>query len=358
VEPAVTPDQPRDVGRFLGIVGPWAWVLFALYAAVFTLIGIVVGLPGAGVPVTAASLALILTAAFLVASPSPTPMPRGRLLLIGALCLAGVVVMLLNLPTRLGYESLLTWQLAAVNFLLFVIELRARIVEAWALLVVIVAVVATWSVMRTGEPWLGLQLTYGQAVSLAAGTIFAIGLQRTVREIFAQEDAERSRAIVEAARRAGDAHRAAELAEIRALAGPLLRRIADAEAVDRRRALSLEAALRDRIRGRGLAIEPLVSALARARDRDVDALLLDDLGDAALSADQAARVARWCAERVDRMPGPRITIRLAPSADGAVVSIADADGIVGELAVPVEVGSPGTRGISSARRVGVDGADI
>lgn len=356
--PVVTSARPHDVGRFLGIVGPWAWVLFALYVAVFTLIAIVVGIPGAGVPVTVVSLALIVAAALLVASPSPTPMLWGRLLVIAALCLAGVVVMLLDLPTRLGYESLLTWQLAAVNFLLFVIELRARIVEAWGLLVVIVAVVATWSVLRTGEPWLGLQLTYGQGVSLAAGTIFAIGLRRTVRQIFAQEDAERMRAGVEAARRAGDAHRAAELAEVRALAGPLLRRIARGEAVDRREALSLEAALRDRIRGRALAIEPLVSALARARARDVDALLLDDLGDAALGTEAAARVARWCAERVDRMPGPRITIRLAPADGGAVVSIADADGIAGELAVPVDGGSPGTPATSSARRVGLDGADI
>jgi hypothetical protein len=358
VEPAVTAPASRDVGRFLGIVGPWAWVLFALYAAVFGLIAVVAGIPRAGLPVTAASLALILAAAFLVASPSPTPMPLPRLLAIAALCVAGVLVMLLHLPTRFGYESLVTWQLVAVNFLLFVIELRARIAEAWLLLSVIVVMVATWSVVRTGEPWLGLRLTYGQAVSLAAGTIFAIGLRRTVRQIFAQEDAERARAGVEAARRAGDAHRAAELADVRALAGPLLRRIARGEAVDRREALSLEAALRDRIRGRGLAVEPLVSALARARDRDIDALLLDDLGDAVLSPDQAAAVAGWCAVRLDRMSGPRVTIRLAPGPRGAVVSIADADGIVGELAVPVDAGPAGGPGVSSARRVGLDGADI
>lgn len=348
----------RDVGRFLGIVGRWAWALFALYIAVFTLIAVVVGVPRVGLPVTAASLGLVVAAALLVASPSPTPLPWGRLVAIAALCLAGVVAMVLDLPTRLGYESLVTWQLAAVNFLLFVIELRGRIVEAWILLAAIVAVVTVWSIVQTGEPWLGLQLTYGQAVSLAAGTIFAIGLQRTVRQIFAQEDAERARASVEAARRAGDAHRAAELADVRALAGPLLLRIARGEAVDRRAALSLEAALRDRIRGRGLALEPLVSALARARDREIDALLLDDLGDAALGTQQAAAVARWCAERIERMPGPRVTIRLAPAPGGAVVSIADADGVVGELAVGLERDSPGSPAISSARRVGLDGADI
>jgi hypothetical protein len=358
MEPAVTAPASRDVGRFLGIVGPWAWALFGLYTAVFALIAVVVGVPRVGLPVTAASLALILAAAFLVASPSPTPMRLPRLLAIAGLCVAGVAVMLLDLPTQLGYESLATWPLVAVNFLLFVIELRARIAEAWLLLAVIVVMVATWSLVRTGDPWLGLQLTYGQAVSLAAGTIFAIGLRRTVRQIFAQQDAERARAGVEAARRVGDAHRAAELADVRAIAGPLLRRIARGEAVDRREALSLEAALRDRIRGRGLAVEPLVSALARARDRDIDALLLDDLGDSGLGEEQAVAVARWCALRLDRMSGPRVTIRLAPGPRGAVVSIADADGIVGELAVPVVTGAQRDPDPSSARRVGLDGADI
>jgi len=331
----------RDVGRVLGIVGRWAWVLFALYVAVFTLIAVVAGVPAAGVPVTAGSLLPILTAALLIASPSATPIPWPRLVAIAVLCLAGVVVMLLDLPTRLGYESLVTWQLAAVNFLLFVLELRGRIVEAWVVLLLIVVAVAVWSIVATGDPWLGLQLSYGQAVSLAAGTIFAIGLQRTVRQIFAQEDAERARAGVEAARRAGDAHRAAELADVRALAGPLLRRVARGDRVDRREALSLEAALRDRIRGRSLAVEPLTGALARARDRDVDALLLDDLGDSTLGADEAREVAEWCADRVDRMPGPRITIRIAPAPGGALVSIADGDGIIGERAVLLE-GSPGS----------------
>jgi hypothetical protein len=58
------------------------------------------------------------------------------------------------------------------------------------------------------------------------------------------------------------------------------------------------------------------------------------------------------------MSGPRVTIRLAPGPRGAVVSIADADGIVGELAVPVDAGPAGGPGVSSARRVGLDGADI
>jgi hypothetical protein len=347
VEPLVTTTRERDLGQYLGLVGRWAWAMFALYAAIYTAIAIVEGIPEAGAPVSLVSLGLVLGAALLISSPSPTPLPRARLLAICALVLAPVGVMLVNLPTHLGFESLVAWQLSAVNFVLFVLELRARVIAAWILVVVIVVVVAAWSVLRTGTPWLGVQLTYGQVVSLAAGTVFAIGLQRTARQVFAQQDAERVRAADEAARSAGDAHRAAELAEVRALAGPLLQAIASGAPVDRRDALTLEAALRDRIRGRGLSIEPLVSALRRARERDVDALVLDDLGDALLAPDQAVAIATWCAERIDALPSSHVTIRLAPTAGGAVVSIADAEGIVGELKVPA---APGGGSASTARR--------
>ena len=119
----------RDIGQYLGLVGRWAWVLFALYALVYLVIAVVEGAPAAGAPVTVGSLAGVLGAALLIAGPSPTPLPRRRLLGISALCVGSVVLMLLTLPTQLGYQSLAPWQLGAVNFILFVLELRARIVS-------------------------------------------------------------------------------------------------------------------------------------------------------------------------------------------------------------------------------------
>ena len=339
----------RDIGQHLGLVGRWAWVLFALYALVYLAIALVEGLPAGGAPVTIGSLLGVLAAALLIAAPSPTPLPTDRLVVIAVLCLGSVILMVLTLPTELGYQSQAAWQLGAVNFILFVLELRGRIVSAWALLAIVVGLVVGWSLIATGMPWVGLQLTYGQAVSLAAGTIFAIGLQRTARQIFAQQDAERARAAEEAARNAGDAHRAAELAEVRSLAGPLLHRIAAGAEVDRRDALALEAALRDRIRGRGLAVEPLTSALRRARDRGVEVLLFDDLGDAALRPGRVEPLARWAAAQVDDLDVARVTIRLAIAGDGAVLSIADADGVVGEFGVAASAIEGSS---SSARRDG------
>jgi hypothetical protein len=339
-------NRDRDIGLYLGLVGPWAWALLGLYAAVFIPLALVAALPSVGWVVTLGSLALILGAAVLMVRPSRTPLSWSYLVTIGALCWGAVAIMLANLPVS-NADSLLAWQLGAINFVLFAIELRGRIVGAWAGMAALVATVMAWSITATGDPWLGIRLTYGQAVSLAAGTVFATGLQRTARHIFAQQDAERVRAAEEAARSAGDAHRAAELAEVRALAGPLLQGIAAREEVDPRDAVWLEAALRDRIRGNGLAIDPLASALRRARERGIDALLLDDLGEVALDPAVAVELAGWAAERVDAMGGSRITIRIAPVAQGALLSIADGDGIVDEWTVPVAGSSSST---SSARR--------
>jgi hypothetical protein len=318
----------RDIGRYLGLVGPWAWLLFAVYLAVFATIAVLGGAPVAGLPVTAVSFLCVAVAAFLVTSPAPTPLPVWRLVLVAAAVLASVVVMTLALPPRLPGE-LVVWQLSAVNFVLFVIELRGRIASAWAILVAIAAVVVGWSVVTMGSPADGIQLVYGQAIALVAGTIFAIGLWRTTRLIFAQQDAERDRAGQEAARIAGDAQRVAELAQIRALAEPTLRAIADGASDDRRAALNLEAALRDRIRGRALAVEPLVGVLRRRRAEGNDILLLDDT-DEALPDDVAVAAAAWCAEQLEGTCGGRMTVRIAPGGDGWRVSIADDATVVAE----------------------------
>ncbi|MGN6325917.1 hypothetical protein [Pseudolysinimonas sp.] len=342
----MTPHPDRDIGLYLGVVGRWAWVLFGVYCAVYLAMAVIGGAPTAGAPVTAVSLGCVILGALLIASPSPTPLPWWRVGAIGILGIGAVLVMYSDLPTRLEPLQVVTWQLGAVNFILFVLELRGRILAAWVITTAVLAISVGWSLLRTGAPWLGVNLSYGQAVSLVAGTIFAIGLQRAARLIFAQQDAERARAAEEAALKAGDEHRAAELADVRSLAGPLLQRIAAGEDADPTEALALEAALRDRIRGRALAVEPLLSALERARARGVDALLLDDLGDRPLSARQSAEVAHWCAERLEVLAGPRATIRIAPGEGGPVVSIADADGIVGEH----EVGSRDQPGSADAAR--------
>lgn len=347
----MTPRRDRDVGVLLGLVGPWAWVFLALYAVVFTTLALVDGVPNVGAPVTLGALVLVMGAAALLAAPAATPVPMPRLIAIGVLAWGSIAVMLIDLPVRRS-DPLSSWELVAVNFVLFVLELRGRIVAAWTLMGIVMLTVVGWSLIHSGQPWLGIALTYGQAVSLAAGTVFAIGLQRTARSIFAQQDAERFRAAEEAARSAGDAHRSAELAEVRRLAGPLLARIVAGGPVDPGEAVGLEAALRDRIRGRSLAIEPLVGALGRARGRGINALLLDDLGDAAIATEVARDLAAWAAAYVDAARGTHITVRLAVAPDGAVVSIADADGVVGERTAPLlsEASHAPSAGPPSARR--------
>jgi hypothetical protein len=339
VEPIVNDD--RDIGRYLGLVGPWAWLLFGFYVLVFTTIALLGGAPTAGLPVTLASLVSVIVAALLVTSPAPTPLPVGRLVLIAVAAVGSVVIMTLTLPHGLPGE-LVVWQLSAVNFVLFVVELRGRIASAWGILVVVAAIMIGWSLITTGSPANGVRLTYGQAIALVAGTIFAIGLWRTTRLIFAQQDAERARAGQEAARHAGDAQRTAELAHIRALAEPTLRAIAAGTADDRRAALNLEAALRDRIRGRALAIEPLAEILRRRRAEGDDILLLDDT-DEALPDEIASAAAAWCAERLEETRGGRMTVRVAPGGEGWTVSIADDATVVAERVWSAEESATASR---------------
>jgi hypothetical protein len=322
--------RDRDVGRFLGLVGRWAWALFAFYMVAFSIIAIVGGSPSAGMPLTVVSLAFIALAAVAMTSPSATPLPPARLAIVAVGSLGAVTTLAFALPARMPSAQPEWWQLDAVNFIVFVVALRGRAAAAWIIAAAVVAIMVVWSTLRAGGPFGGLVLTYGQVVSLVAGTFFAVGLQRTTRQVFAQQDAEEERAGEEAAREAGDAHRAAELQQIRALAEPTLRAIAERRTADLAGALVLEAALRDRIRGASLAREPLVAELRRARDAGRDVLLLDDAEDAPPPEAVADGAAMWCADLLCSARGQRVTIRLAVEGAEWVVSLVDADGELAE----------------------------
>jgi hypothetical protein len=105
----------------------------------------------------------------------------------------------------------------------------------------------------------------------------------------------------------------AELQLVRDLAEPTLRQIVAGAASDRDGVRTLEAALRDLIRGRSLLIEPLVSALRSARAGGVDIVVLDDLGEHRLSSDDLTRSARWCAAQILRDSASSIMLRIGPS---------------------------------------------
>jgi hypothetical protein len=287
--------------------------MLGLYAVVTVFLALVFSRPTAPTAAGIAAIAGVLIAAVLLVSPSVTPLPRWRTVAVILIVVCAVIAVTLQQPFHDRPPGQAAWELGCGNFLLFGMALRGRVVAAWIGELATIAVVCIWSVAVTGSPLYGLSFTYGQPVSLIAGTVFAVALHRTARSIIAFRASERERAGNEAREAAVSEVRDADLQFVRKLAEPSLRQIAAGEAIDRDKVRTLEAALRDLIRGRSLAIEPLVGALRSARERGVDIVVLDDLGEHRVSDESLAQAVRWCAAQILDSAASSITLRVAPS---------------------------------------------
>lgn len=313
---------PVDLGRLVGLVGPGAWALYAAYATTYiTLASLTLPTTPDGAPVLP-MLLIFLAAGAVVASPSATLLPRWRL---WAVWLAVAVTTTLGTSVLVVGEipAIEAWFMGANSFLLFATALRARIVGAWIGMAIMVAVVVAWSVVTTATPWQGLAIVHGQPVALLAGTFFSLGLHTTARRIAEYHAGEARAAAAEAHEAEAMRHRTAEMEALRTATVPTLRAIAQGElgAPDRRRVEILEATLRDRIRGRVLAEEPLVSAVLDLRRRGADVLLLDDLGNGTIPEVDAAAMREWAAARLAQLDTDEATVRITREAGVHVVTI-------------------------------------
>ncbi len=320
-----------DIGHYLGFFGVVPWLLFALYTVNVTYAALMLGGPAAHTPLSITVLVTVLAALLLVVLPSPTPLPAWRTVVILAVIVFATAAVTWQLPvdvTDLGYQ---TWEYNPCDLLMFCLAIRARIVSAWIGQVAMQATVAAWSVAVTGSPVHGLLTSYTQAFPLVACSVFAIGLHYTARQIVAHRVAERARAEQEAraeeAGRAGDA----ELRVVREMAAPVLEQIVAGDAPEPASVRALEAALRDRIRSPSLAVEPLTSALRRARERGADVVVLDDLGDDPLTEPQRVAAASWAAARVAEAGGSSMTLRVARAHAQPLVTVSIGGGAVSQL---------------------------
>lgn len=318
-----------DIGRLLGLTGPGAWALAALFIVTYATIVINSGAPATASPFGWVCLALVLLSAILLVLPGPTPLPRP---LLGVIL--GVVVVvtatMCTLLTENGGAGWSSWHFAALNFLLFMVALRGRVVGASIGVLVMVGIAVTWTALAYGDPLRGLMMTYWQVGSFAAGAFFAVWIRRTARKIVEYREAERRQIAAEQERESGADERRRQLERVRSLAGPALLRIASGvtTAEERSEHRLLEAELRDRIRGRKLALDPIPAALRRARSRGIAVALLDDLRDESASYSFLSAAAAWVASAVDDFDPARgdITIRLARGDGVPTVTVAAADG--------------------------------
>ncbi len=316
----------QDIGRQLGLIGPGAWAILALYTAVLLTLALVFGEPTSSSPAGITIILGLVFGAGLIASPSSTPFPTWRTIFVILIVVFAVATISARQHFHDHAPGQAAWELGCGNFLLFGLALRKRVIAAWLGEIAMLGALYAWSITVTGSPQYGLSFSYGQPVSLLAGTVFAVALHRAAERIVDFRAAERERAVIEARDHASNNAHDLELKLVRELAVPILQQIADGAEPDRGEVRTTEAALRDLIRGRSLAVEPLVAALRLTRQRGVDVVLLDDLGESPLPAWATSQVAEWCALQLESVASASVTIRLAKSGRGALVTLVDGAG--------------------------------
>lgn len=318
-----------DIGHFLGFFGRAPWLIYALCTVSFGYMALVLGGPSGRSFPGVCALVLALVTVALVVAPSRTPLPWWRTAVVVVVVAVVVAVVTWQQPFHDRPPRYDSWELALCDVLLFCLVIRGRYLAAWAGEVLMQGVVCAWSTMVTGSPWYGFSFVYTQAFPLLACSVFAIGMHRIARQIAAHRAAERERAEKETRESANDLEVEAELRIVRDLASPTLQQIATRSAPDPGSVRSLEGALRDLIRGRNLATEPLVTTLRVVRERGADIILLDDLVDDDLSDAERHELAVWAAGRIARSRAKTITLRLTRSHDTLQLTFS-ADGELGE----------------------------
>jgi hypothetical protein len=260
------------------------------------------------------------------------------LTIILAACLIAVAgTGIYSLPTdgRIpGYDA---WFLGAITFVLLGFTLTGRYLAAWLILLCVAGIAVGWS-MSTGQgPWPGVQLVDRHFATLLVGTLFSVSYRRSNASFAAFKAAERRDRSAERAAEARAGARRSAAESVLEQAGPMLRAIAEGHrlnAADRQELLVLEGTLRDQIRAPDLITPRLRDAIAAARRRGVNVLLLDETGGVAAAPARAAASA-WLAEQVRRAEGDRFVGRVRAEGDGALKVTGVAGDASNAVSIPV-----------------------
>jgi hypothetical protein len=234
-----------------------------------------------------------------------------------------------------------SWALGAVTFVALGLAFRGRYVEAWLTLACIAGVTIGWSVAMGLGPLVGGGLVVRHFGTLLAGSLISVALARSARSAAAFEAVDRQEREATEAARARHLARQAAAQAVLDQAEPLLEQLADGHALseaDRLELLVLEGSLRDRIRAPELLQDGLRHAVAAARRRGIDVLLLDEAGPA---ADQGRRflAAEWLTSELEAAGGRRFVGRLV-SRDGVARVTAVSD--LGSHALTLPAPEPAT----------------
>jgi len=235
---------------------------------------------------------------------------------------AGVALIVPLLPAD-GWPGYASWPLGAATFVAIGLALRRRIAAAWVTAAAMTALCFAWSGLGGAGPLAGLGLIDRQLGVLLIGTLFAVGIRRAARAHDALVDVQRREALdLDFAEQEQEARRQA-VRRVLAEAGPMLERIAAGDAfdeADRGRIAALEGRLRDEIALAPILSETLDQALASARRRGVDVVVLTEPEVGELPTSVRLRAADWLAARLDGVTGAEFVGRVVPRGDDLRVS--------------------------------------
>jgi len=212
-----------------------------------------------------------------------------------------------------------TWYVAAVGTLMTITAARRQLLAAW----LGVSALAVQSVVWAGFMALGSLGVIGSIVWVGIAHMLTVALTSAARSTRRYAQAEREAAAWQAAQDAHLFEGRMRLSQTNRIAAPMLRRIADRGGAlndaQRQECRTLEAAIRDEIRGRMLLTDAVRAAVQEARERGATVTLLDEGGIDDLDEAVRDRVLSQLADAVAASHADRIIARTA--AEGSPVAV-------------------------------------
>lgn len=315
-----------DVSSLLKLHGPHASIILVL----FLLAQALLAFAGGGQPdhtgVAVLAFVPFAIAAIWVVQPAPDPLPGPWCAGILGLCAVTVTVLSAQ-PALAGSPVYSTWHLGAVTTVLFMLILRGRVLYGWLGYAGMAVATILWAVAGGLGAMAGVELLVRHAATLVVGTAIYLGLLGTAQRITAINRRALAEAAAVATSHAAEEERVAQLSRLDGMARPMIELVARGQQLsdaERRDCLLIEASLRDIVRGRALAIPPVLSAARAARERGVEVTLLDD----SAAAGSAAAVAELLARELATLDSGSVTARLQPTgrAESATIVISPLDG--------------------------------
>lgn len=260
---------------------------------------------------------VVVAAEALRRSPGLVP-SRGRTVVVVAAAVLGALLTVVAAPTTYGD----LWPVVALAFLLVGLALRGRFGIALAAAAVVAAVVIGGGVADGTPVGQIIALTARPALIVVIATVMLLTVRRMQRRIAALHQQAVGAEEQESWSRGARAELRERTDELARTVVPLLSRIGEgqpASADDRHEYAALEGALRDGLRAGSLSREPLRGAVAAARGRGVDVLLLDD-SDQSLPEAEIRAVVAWMIDAIAQAQRS-VVGRLLPPGRQAVASV-------------------------------------